>query len=87
MRGFAVRRITTRTILPSLTMLALAAAIGAADAAMPLSQEPADLRAGQKVRVDDGTCPAGQVKEVTGSAVRLPNGSVAVKRIRSCVRR
>lgn len=87
MRGFAVCRITTRTILPSLTMLALAAAIGAADAAMPLSQEPADLRAGQKVRVDDGTCPAGQVKEVMGSAVRLPNGSVAVKRIRSCVRR
>jgi hypothetical protein len=87
MRGFAVRRITTRTILPSLTMLALAAAIGAADAAMPLSQEPADLRAGQKVRVDDGTCHAGQVKEVMGSAVRLPNGSVAVKRIRSCVRR
>lgn len=70
-----------------MAVLVMAAILGAADAAMPLSQEPADLRAGQKVRVDDGTCPAGQVKEVMGSAVRLPNGNVAVKRIRSCVRR
>jgi hypothetical protein len=45
------------------------------------------LRAGQKVRVDDGTCPAGQVKEVMGSAVRLNNGAVIVKRVRNCVRR
>lgn len=58
-----------------------------AEAAVPLSQEPADLRAGQKVRVDDGTCPAGQVKEVMGSAVRQSNGSVIIKRIRNCVRR
>jgi hypothetical protein len=88
MRVHAVQGIMI-PLLPPLTAaaLAMAAAIGAADAAMPLSQEPADLRAGQKVRVDDGTCPAGQVKEVMGSAVRLPNGSVAVKRIRSCVRR
>lgn len=58
-----------------------------ADAAVPLSQEPADMRAGQKVRVDDGTCPAGQVKEIMGSAVRQSNGSVIIKRIRNCVRR
>jgi hypothetical protein len=60
---------------------------GGAEAAVPLSQEPADLRAGQKVRVDDGTCPAGHVKEVMGSAVRQSNGSVIIKRIRTCVRR
>lgn len=60
---------------------------GGAGAAVPLRQEPVDLRAGQKVRVDDGTCPAGQVKEVMGSAVRLSNGTVIVKRIRTCVRR
>jgi hypothetical protein len=53
----------------------------------PLSQEPDELRAGQKVRVDDGTCPAGQVKEVMGSAVRLSNGAVIIKRMRTCVRR
>lgn len=70
-----------------LVALLAAAPLSIATAAMPLSQEPADLRAGQKVRVDDGTCPAGQVKEVMGSAVRQSNGSVIVKRIRNCVRR
>jgi hypothetical protein len=68
-------------------LLLTAAFSGNVGAAVPLSQEPADLRAGQKVRVDDGTCPAGQVKEVMGSAVRLSNGSVVIRRIRSCVRR
>lgn len=60
---------------------------GAAIAAPPLSQEPGDLRPGQKVRVDDGTCPNGQVKEVMGSAVRQNNGTVIVKRVRNCVKR
>src|SRR5579864_4259113 len=34
-----------------------------------LSREPAtlELRLGQRIYVDDGTCPQGQVKEVTGS--------------------
>ncbi len=59
----------------------------AAAAPIPLSQEPEDLRAGQKVRVDDGTCPAGHVKEVMGTAVRQSNGDVVVQRIRTCVRR
>jgi hypothetical protein len=60
---------------------------GFALAAPPLSQEPQEMYAGQKVRVDDGTCPAGQVKEVMGSAVRQSNGTIAIRRIRSCVRR
>ncbi|MGJ4889642.1 DUF6719 family protein [Bradyrhizobium sp. HKCCYLRH3099] len=30
-------------------------------------QDITDLRLGQRVMVDDGTCPAGQVKEVSGS--------------------
>lgn len=72
-------------LLTSLSTLLLATVT--AVAAPPLSQEPPDLRAGQKVRVDDGTCPAGQVKEVMGSAVRQSNGTVIIKRIRNCVRR
>jgi hypothetical protein len=28
-----------------------------------------DLRLGQRVMVDDGSCPAGQIKEVTGSTM------------------
>ena len=26
-----------------------------------------DLRLGQRIQVDDGTCPTGQIKEVTGA--------------------
>jgi len=74
-------------ILSAAIIFLSAISIGIAAAAVPLSQEPADLRAGQKVRVDDGTCPAGQVKEVMGSAVRQSNGSIIIKRIRNCVRR
>jgi hypothetical protein len=70
-----------------ISTLLLGVSFSSADAAVPLSQEPTDLRAGQKVRVDDGTCPAGQVKEVMGSATRQSNGTVIIKRIRNCVRR
>lgn len=68
-------------------MILANATASVAGAAVPLRQEPVDLRAGQKVRVDDGTCPAGQVKEVMGSAVRQKNGTVTVQRVRTCVRR
>jgi hypothetical protein len=37
-----------------------------------------DLRLGQRVLVDDGTCPAGQIKEVTGA--KLSNAGI-VRRV------
>jgi len=48
-------------------------------------QEPpdSDFRLGQRVRIDDGTCPAGQIKEVTASKL-TPAGIV---RTRACVKR
>nr|WP_085972882.1 DUF6719 family protein [Bradyrhizobium sp. ORS 278] len=46
-------------------------------------QDITDLRLGQRVQVDDGTCPAGQVKEVLGSRMS-ENGIV---RTVSCVPR
>jgi hypothetical protein len=30
-------------------------------------QDVVNLRLGQRVKVDDGTCPAGQIKEVSGA--------------------
>jgi hypothetical protein len=42
-----------------------------------------DLRLGQRVMVDDGTCPAGQIKEVSGAKL-LPSG---VARAVKCVPR
>ena len=44
----------------------------------------ADLRLGQRVYVDDGSCPAGQIKEIAG--IRL-NVSGGVDRTRKCVDR
>jgi hypothetical protein len=46
-------------------------------------QDIIDLRLGQRMMVDDGSCPAGQIKEVTG--VKLTTTGVA--RARKCVPR
>lgn len=42
-----------------------------------------DLRLGQKIYVDDGACPAGQIKEVAG--MRLT--AAGVERSKKCVDR
>lgn len=46
-------------------------------------QDITDLKLGQRVQVDDGTCPAGQVKEVRGS--KMTDKGVA--RTAACVPR
>ncbi|MBV9563039.1 MAG: hypothetical protein JOY90_21735 [Bradyrhizobium sp.] len=56
-----------------------------APAAHALSQQVAreqdivNLRLGQRYLVDDGTCPAGQVKEVSGAKM-MPTGVLAAKK-------
>jgi hypothetical protein len=46
-------------------------------------QDIGDLKLGQRVQVDDGTCPAGQIKEVRGA--KMTNSGVT--RTASCVPR
>jgi hypothetical protein len=46
-------------------------------------QDILDLRLGQRVLVDDGSCPAGQIKEVSGAQMTT-NGVV---RTRKCIPR
>ena len=46
-------------------------------------QDIPDLKLGQRIRVDDGTCPAGQIKEVSGSRMT----ETGVLRTRKCVPR
>ena len=46
-------------------------------------QDIVDLRLGQRVQVDDGTCPQGQIKEVSGARMG-PNG---IERARKCIPR
>jgi hypothetical protein len=54
-------------------------------AAQPLSREQdiGQLRLGQRVKVDDGTCPAGQIKEVSGTKMT----SAGVIPARKCIPR
>jgi len=63
----------------------LLGAMAAAAATTQVSREAdiATLRLGQRVLVDDGSCPAGQIKEVKGVAL-TPTG---VTRSRTCVPR
>ena len=46
-------------------------------------QDIVNLRLGQRVKVDDGTCPAGQVKEVSGTKM----SATGVVRARKCIPR
>jgi hypothetical protein len=64
-------------------LLLIGLASPAAAAQVGREQDIVDLRLGQRVLVDDGSCPAGQIKEVTG--VTLTTSGIA--RARKCVPR
>jgi len=46
-------------------------------------QDIVDLRLGQRVLVDDGSCPAGQVKEVSGARMT----ATGILRVQKCIPR
>jgi hypothetical protein len=46
-------------------------------------QDIANLRLGQRIKVDDGTCPAGQIKQVSGAKMV----AAGVVHTRKCVPR
>jgi hypothetical protein len=67
-------------------ILALLAALALAVFAVPATadrvsreQDIVGLRLGQRVLVDDGSCPAGEIKEVSGSSMR-PTGLVVTRK-------
>lgn len=51
--------------------------------AVSREQDIVDLRLGQRVLVDDGSCPAGQIKEVQGAQMTASG----VLRTRKCIPR
>jgi hypothetical protein len=70
-----------RTALAALMLLAFA---GMARAEIvSREQDIVELRLGQKIMVDDGSCPAGQIKEVQGAQMTASG----VVRTRKCVPR
>ncbi len=46
-------------------------------------QDIVNLQLGQRVRVDDGTCPAGQIKEVSGARMTASG----IQRTAKCIPR
>jgi hypothetical protein len=69
-----------RFSLPLLGGLALAAVTTAALAErVSREQDIVGLRLGQHIQVDDGSCPAGQIKEVTGARMTA-SGVLAVRK-------
>jgi hypothetical protein len=46
-------------------------------------QDITDLRLGQRILVDDGSCPAGQIKEVSGARMTAEG----ILRVQKCVPR
>ncbi len=71
--------------------LSAAALVGAslAVSAATLKKEPAmgALRQGQRVLVDDGSCPKGQIKEVIGGNHSSVGGNAQIHRSRRCIPR
>lgn len=80
----------TRAIYPIAICGALLCALTlAAPNALALAQQVGreqdivDLKLGQRMLVDDGTCPAGQIKQVSGAKMT----STGIVRTRKCVPR
>jgi hypothetical protein len=46
-------------------------------------QDIVDLRLGQRILVDDGSCPAGQIKEVSGTKMT----AAGIQRVQKCIPR
>ncbi|HWV43473.1 MAG TPA: DUF6719 family protein [Pseudorhodoplanes sp.] len=78
------------TIMGGLLICAACALFqGTADAQQVLKREPAmgAMREGERVLVDDGTCPGGQIKEVIGGNHVKVGGTKKIERTRRCIKR
>ena len=72
-----------RITLALLGGLTLCSGAWAQQSIVSREQDIPDLRLGQRVMVDDGSCPAGQIKEVQGAQMTASG----VSRTRKCVPR
>ena len=72
-----------RIIVGSILLVTIAAPALAQTQHVAREQDIVSLRLGQRILVDDGTCPAGEVKEVSGAKM-TPSG---VTPARKCVPR
>ena len=71
-----------RSFIAAFALLAFATP-APAQQAVTREQDIVDLRLGQRVLVDDGSCPAGQIKEVSGAQMTTSG----IVRTRKCIPR
>jgi len=69
-------------VLSGAFALAALATSAAADQ-VSREQDIADLRLGQRILVDDGSCAAGQIKEVSGAKMT----AAGILRVKKCIPR
>lgn len=69
--------------IAAFALLAFATPVLAQQQTVMRESDVPDLRLGQRVLVDDGSCPAGQIKEVQGSQMT----AAGIVRTRKCVPR
>ena len=82
MRQPASKVVTACSILLSCFALAALATSAMAEQ-VSREQDIVDLRLGQRVLVDDGSCPAGQIKEVSGARMT----ATGILPVRKCIPR
>jgi hypothetical protein len=68
-------------LLGGVALLALAPAAKADQVSR--EQDIVNLRLGQRIKVDDGTCPAGQIKEISGAKMN----ATGIVRASKCISR
>ena len=71
----------SRFIFSALLLLGFAAPAAAEQVSR--EQDIIDLRLGQRIMVDDGSCPAGQIKEISGARMT----AAGILRVQKCIPR
>jgi hypothetical protein len=80
-RTHAARGIARATLIAAFCLWAGAAAANYLRVEPPMGR----LKPGQRVLVDDGTCPKGKVKEVIGGDHVKVGGKAMIERKRRCI--
>jgi hypothetical protein len=75
-------RMMQRSMLPGAALFVMLATPAAAQM-VSRESEITSIRLGQHILVDDGSCPTGQIKEITGTKL-TPQG---VATVRKCIER
>ncbi|AVT81947.1 DUF6719 family protein [Rhodopseudomonas palustris] len=78
-RSQPLRSPLTVIVFGAAALLAVATPAAAQQLQVFREQDITELRLGQKILVDDGSCPNGQIKEVTGSTLSASGVVATVK--------